>query len=78
MGLESPVELSVTSRLRLYFPAIYEVVRRPGRYKAAIDSVSTTTLEMLRKNSARGSFARCGVVSNAVGGSRTWLKYVRA
>ena len=78
MGLASPVEGSVTLRLKLYLPAMQEEARKPGRHKAAMDSVPTITLDMLWKNSARESFARCGVVSNAVGGSRTWLKYVRA
>lgn len=78
MGLERPVEVSVTSLLKLYFPPMYEIIRRAGRYTAAIDSVPTTTLERLWKNSARGSFARRGVASSAAGGSRMWLKYVMA
>jgi len=78
IGLGSLVEASMTLRLKLYFPTMKVTARKQGRHAAAIDSVPTTTLEMVWKNSARGSFARHGVVSNAVGESRTWLKYVRA
>jgi len=78
MGLGSPVEASVTVRLKLYFPAMYAVMRRVGRRTPARDIEPTITLQMSWKNSALRSSARSSVVSSAVDGSRTWLKRVRA